>query len=206
MSYQLCYGPPANSKTWGNQPSQNGCKNGISGLEMPPIHALSNDRAMVAQAIAAFEPVGTGTYSTLGVLWAQRLLEHSWKDAWEGTNHPVDSDDPDNAGLRKAIVLLTDGDDNYCGLADPACDNRDLGVPSQVARDVAKASGSEIFVVAAMAPTFVAPELADRLRACSSESDNPDGTYVFLDNPTAEALVAAFADIAEQLRTVRRVY
>ena len=53
-----------------------------------PIQPLSTDRALVEQAIGALEPVGTGTYSTLGVLWAQRLLQHSWKDVWEGTSHP----------------------------------------------------------------------------------------------------------------------
>ena len=206
MNYQMCYGPPANSKTWGNQPSQLGCKNRINGIEMPSMHALSTDRAVVDQAIGALVPMGSGTYSSLGVLWAQRMLEHSWKDVWEGTGHPVDPQDPDNAGLRKAIVLLTDGVDNYCGLTDPACDNRDMGVPLQVACDVAKASGSEIFVVTAMAPTYVPPDLVGRLRACSSESDNPDGTYVFVDNATPEALVASFAEIANQLRTVRRVY
>ena len=57
-----------------------------------------------------------------------------------------------------------------------------------------------------MAPAYVPQELADRLRACSSQSDNPDGTYVFMDNATPEALLSAFAEIANQLRTVRRVY
>ena len=205
MQYQLCYGPPANSKTWGKVTSQQPCDR-ASWDPPSPIQPLSTDRAVIEQAIGALEPVGSGTYSTLGVLWAQRLLQHSWKDVWEGTRHPVDPEDPDNAGLRKAIVLLTDGDDNYCGLQDPACDNRDVGIPSQDACDVAKESGSEIFVIAAMAPAYVPQELADRLRACSSQSDNPDGTYVFMDNATPEALLSAFAEIANQLRTVRRVY
>ena len=43
MGYQLCYGPPANSKTWGNEPSQLGCKNKSTGIEMPPMQALSTD-------------------------------------------------------------------------------------------------------------------------------------------------------------------
>ena len=205
LQYQLCYGPPANSKTWGNNPSQQPCDRADRDPP-PPIQPLSTDRALVEQAIGALEPLGTGTYSTLGVLWAQRLLQHSWKDVWEGTDHPVDAEDPDNASLRKAIVLLTDGVDNYCGLYDPACDNRDVGIPSQSACDVAKESGSEIFVIAAMAPAYVTQDLADRLRACSSQSDNPDGTYVFIDNPTSEALLSAFAEIANQLRKVRRVY
>ena len=207
MAEQNCYGPSTTSRTFGNKPSQSGCKGVINVIEMPPMQALSTDRAVVDQAIGALEPMGSGTYSMLGVLWAQRLLEHSWKDVWEGTGHPVDPQDPDNAGLRKAIVLLTDGENTYCGKANPACDNnRDLAVPSQVACGLAKARGSEIFVVAGVAPTFISQDFADQLRACSSESDNPDGTYVFIDNATPEALVASFAEIANQLRTVRRVY
>ena len=202
MAFQLCYMPPISTQTWGNQRPQQPCEVDPP----PPIRPLGTDLEQVEQAIEALAPVGTGTYSSLGVLWAQRLLEHSWKDVWEGANHPADSGHRDNANLRKAIVLLTDGVDNYCGLADPGCENRDVGVPSRVACDVAKAAGSEIFVVTAMAPEFVPQDLADRLYACSSQSDNPDGTYVFVDNPTPEALLAAFAEIANQLRTVRRVY
>ena len=205
MAYQLCYMPPISTQTWGNKPAQHPCEHALRDPP-PPIRPLSTDGEQIELAIDALEPLGTGTYSTLGVLWAQRMLEHSWKDVWEGVNHPADPGDRDNVDLRKAIVLLTDGVDNYCGLADPGCENRDMGVPFRVACDVAKAAGSEIFVVTAMTPEHVPQDLADRLYACSSQSDNPDGTYVFVDNADPEALLAAFADIADQLRTVRRVY
>ena len=205
MAYQMCYMPPISTQTWGNKPAQHPCESPLLDPP-PPIRPLSTDSEQVEQAIDALVPVGGGTYSTLGVLWAQRMLEHSWKDVWEGVNHPADPGDRDNVDLRKAIVLLTDGVDNYCGLADPGCDRGDVGVPIQVACDVAKAAGSEIFVVTAMTPEHVPQDLADRLYACSSQSDNPDGTYVFVDNADPEALLAAFADIADQLRTVRRVY
>ena len=205
MQFQLCYGPPANSKTWGKQTSQQPCDR-ASWDPPSPIQPLSTDRAAIEQAIGVLEPVGSGTYSTLGVLWAQRLLQHSWKDAWEGTRHPVDPEDPDNVGLRKAIVLLTDGDDNYCGLQDPACDNRDVGIPSQIACDVAKESGSEIFVIAAMArrmsprnsPTGCAPA---RVRATIPTEPTSSST---IRHPKPSC--SAFAEIASQLRTVRRVY
>ena len=203
MKYQRCYMPPVSTQTWGNEPAQHPCEYDPP----PPIRPLSTDLEQVELAIDALEPtVGYSTYSSLGILWAQRLLEHSWKDVWEGTNHPADPDDRDNVDLRKAIVLLTDGVDNYCSVANPGCENSDVGVPPQVACDVAKAAGSEIFVITAMTPERVPQDLADRLYACSSQSDNPDGTYVFVDNATPDALLAAFAEIADQLRTVRRVY
>ena len=206
MQHQYCYGPSTNHQVFGDFASQYPCADSLGPKPPPPIQPLSNDPDRINQAIDALEPVGAGTYSTIGVLWAQRLLEHSWKDVWGGTTHPADVQDRNNVGLRKAIVLLTDGVDNYCGLWDPACDNRDIGIPLQAACDAAKASGSEIFVIAGMAPTYIPQALEDRLRACSSESDNPDGTYVFVDNATPEALISAFAEIADQLRTVRRVY
>ena len=94
----------------------------------------------------------------------------------------------------------------YCGVGNTDCDDSEMGISRSDACDAAKAAGSEIFVVAAMAQALVSTPLARTLRDCSSEADNPDGTYVFVDNPTPEALRAAFADIANQLVTVRRVY
>ena len=57
-----------------------------------------------------------------------------------------------------------------------------------------------------MAPSKVADDFGGSLTACSSAAENPDGTYVFLNNATKDSLETAFADIASQLRTVRRVY
>ena len=57
-----------------------------------------------------------------------------------------------------------------------------------------------------MDPSLVSSELGTSLTNCSSKSDDPDGTYVFLNNATAETLRTAFADIATQLVTIRRVY
>lgn len=116
---------------------------------------------------------------------------------------PASADNPD---LRKAIVLLTDGEDTHCGTGNIACENSAGGTSRSAACDAAKAAGTEIFVVSAVAPTFISTELAETPSNCSSQADNPDGTYVFLDTATPEALRAAFADIASQLRTVRRAY
>ena len=120
--------------------------------------------------------------------------------------HPVDPGASDNAGLRKAIVLLTDGEDTHCGLDNHDCSASPVGIARADACAAAKAAGTEIFVVAAMAPSKVAQDFGDSLTACSSAAENPDGTYVFLNNATKESLEHAFADIASQLRTVRRVY
>ena len=167
---------------------------------------LTSDRMFIDHTIGNLEAKKGYTHSALGILWGQRLLSHSWKDVWSGDVDPADPDAPGNEGLRKAIVLLTDGDDTQCRkTGDPAC-ARGGGVSRTEACAMAKASGTEIFVIAAMAPEHVSEGLRETLRQCSSEEDNPDGSYVFLNNANPEALEAAFAEIAVQLISVRRVY
>ena len=125
---------------------------------------------------------------------------------WNGAVHPVDPSTLDNEGTRKAIVLLTDGEDNQCGFDDPDCEDSNLGVGRAAACAAAKAAGAEVFVIAAMHPDNVSGTLGTALEACSSKAQNPEGTYVFLNNQDAASLKAAFTDIATQLSTVRRIY
>ena len=180
---------------------------------------LSTEAADIEDAIDDIAPVLGGlTFSTLGVLWAQRMLEPGWRSVWGGAVHPADPATPGHAGLRKAIVLLTDGKDSYCepeGGRHPNedCSGTALAVSRTEACAAAKAQGTEVFVVAAMNPGHISGALGETLRNCSSERDDdypagtrrPGATYVFLNNATPEALEAAFADIARQLRTLRKV-
>ena len=208
LAYQSCYGTEDTdvNKVYGGSVAQQGCDTAAYNEDTPSILPLTPDRAAVEAAIASLEPVGYRTYSTLGVAWGQRLLSHAWNDVWGSGDHPVDPDDRANAGTRKAIVLLTDGEDNPCGLQDPTCATNDVGFVRDVACTAAKAAGTEIFVIAAMHPDNVPGSLGTALRACSSEADNPEGSYVFLENSDAESLRTAFAEIANQLVTVRRIY
>lgn len=73
-------------------------------------------------------------------------------------------------------------------------------------RPPAKAAGTEIFAIAAMHPDNVSGSLGTALSACSSQTEKPGGSYVFLENREADTLRAAFLDIATQLKTVRRIY
>ena len=167
---------------------------------------LSTEPDEIKQAIRALVPAGRLTYSALGVLWGQRLLTPSWKGAWRGSGaHPLDPSAGEDE-VRKAIVLLTDGEDTYCGNRNHGCDDSPVGISRADACQAVKDAGTEIFVVAAMNPQSISSALGQALRECSSAADNPDGTYVFLNNATAESLEAAFADIASQLRTLRKVF
>lgn len=89
------------------KPAQYGC-----GDAHPAILPLTSERASIDAAIDGLDAVGNFTHSALGVLWGQRLLDHTWKSVWGDPVHPVDPDT--NKETRKALVLLTDGDDTYC--------------------------------------------------------------------------------------------
>ena len=216
MQTQICFHGRrhtvwSNNRGWDPHEPQYGCAE-----DSPTILPLTNDGREIRRAIdsLAIYPnilnglatfIGIRTYSPLGVLWGQRLLDHGWRNAWGGDVHPISPDAPENEGLRKVIVLLTDGEDNQCGRNNPGCADSAVGFSRADACTAAKAAGTEIFVIAAMHPDQVSQALGDSLRACSSESDNPDGTYAFLNNATPENLEAAFAEITRQLITARRL-
>ena len=178
-------------------PAQFGCDR-----ETQAMLPLTSESATIKRVINDLTPVGLRTHSALGVLWGQRLLSPEWRIVWGGSVHPADRDD----GVRKALVLLTDGADTQCRQeGDPAC-TIGGGVSRTDACSLVKAQGTEIFVIAAMAPEQISQGLADTLRECSSEGDNPDGTYVFINNADAASLEMAFVDIANRLLTYRRIY
>ena len=203
LNYQVCYGDDLHDSgtVYDGWRPQWDCRD-----DMPSILPLTSDRALIDAAVDALLPVGQRTHSSLGILWGQRLLMYDWKSVWGDDVHPVDATSGVNEGMRKAIVLLTDGEDNPCGLYDPFCTTNNVGLVRSTSCMAAKAEGTEIFVVAAMHPDKVSGDLAASLRACSSEADNPTGTYVFLNNADAESLEEAFTDIADQLRIFRRIY
>ena len=167
--------------------------------KMQPIQPLTSARSEIEAAIDTLKPIRGAdamTHSALGVLWGQRLLSHSWNDVWGGGTHPVDPAANANVGTRKAIVLLTDGYDSVAR----------VGIERETACTAAKGQGTEIFVVSPLEREDIPDRLAASLEACSSKADNPEGSYVFLDNSDEASLRAAFADIAGQLVAVRRVY
>ena len=200
--WQRCYDlyDPENWSSSRYKP-QYGCS--ASGPTMLP---LSTDRGTIIGAIDSLSPVGYSTHSGLGVLWGQRMLQSSWRSVWGGTVHPVDPASADGKGVRKVIVLLTDGEDTFCDHKNVTCADSRVGISRTEACAEAKKAGTEIFVVAAMHPDKVSTELGTSLTECSSESDDSDEIYAFLNNATSESLQTAFESIANQLRVVRRTH
>ena len=154
----------------------------------PPVLPLTDNPQTARAAINGLAAVGTSTMSVLGIAGGVHHLR-------AGTND------------MQAIVLLTDGVDNQCPRGWPRfCSQPEVERIRAAECTRAKEAGIRIFVVAAMAPRQVSSNLADQLRACSSEADDPDGTYTFLNNADAESLEAAFLNIAGQLQPMRKIY
>ena len=220
VQYQACYQMPSGmdgaqlreSKIYPavhpNNSPQRDCAYGTA-----TILPLSTNPDEIKARIEELSPVGSLTYSALGLLWGQRLLMPSWKSAWGGSGaHPLDPSTGEDE-VRKAIVLLTDGEDTYCGRGKHDCKDSPVGIWRDEACDEAKSRGTEIFVVAAMDPKEISNQFGKALENCSSQEDDDskfgtrrqNGNYVFLNNATPENLEEAFKDIASQLRTLRRI-
>ena len=166
---------------------------------LPTIVPLTTDLAKIKRRIDALRASGHSTYSTLGVVWGHRLLAQTWRNIWGDATHPLDQAE----GIQKALVLLTDGADNHLKSWKPY----ELTVPDHrdQACTAAKNAGIKVFTIAAMERSRVG-ELADDLERCSSQADDPEGKYVFVNSATPADLLGAFQQIGEQLSRFRRVY
>ena len=156
-----------------------------------PVTPLNSNLADVRSAIRGLDSGGASTYSSAGIAWGIRLLDSSWRDAWGDSAHPMDR----TAGVQKVLVLLTDGQDNS---------RHDAFRHRQAGCTAAKNAGIIVFTIAAMHPDNVGTSFAEELRTCSSATEDPEGTYVFVNNSTPEKLKEAFADIVRQMVRLRR--
>ena len=157
------------------------------------VMSLNPELGDVRATIGRLQSGGSATYSSAGIAWAIRLLDSSWRDTWGHSVHPMDP----STGVQKVIVLLTDGEDNHFS---------DAGAHRQEGCTAAKNEGVIIFTIAAMHPSHLGNRLANDLRRCSSQDDDPDGTYFFVNNADPDALREAFADIGTQMISLRRTH
>ena len=153
---------------------------------MPATVPLTRNHERIRGALRDIQP-RLGTMSTLGLFIANSYLR-------DGTNQ------------FQALVLLTDGRDTRGCPGNRFCPNSERVQMKLEQCTLAKSRGALVFVVTAMTPELLRKSNEDELRACSSESEDPEGRYVFFENATADDLEAAFADIANQLQPLRRTY
>ena len=167
--------------------------------QQPAILPLTTDLDAARTAIGALAPIRGRTNSTMGVAWAHRLLAPEWRDVWGGGEHPMAA--TEERALKKVLVLLTDGEDNHPDRNRAAADASRAAACAAV-----KEAGVLVFTLSAMNTSATGhAHLAAQLRACSSQSDDPDGTYAFVNNATSENLAEAFREIGRQLLVMRRV-
>ena len=184
-----CQAHPVGSTSVMRQPPQFDCD-----ADEPEVLPLTADLDAARNRLTGLAAPKWSTYSAIGVAWGARLLDPAWRDAWGDPVHPMASTAA--RPVQKVLVLLTDGQDSH--QFDDA--------HRAIACDEAKAAGVRVFVVAAMVPRKLGTGFSDALVACSSQSDDPDGTYVFLNNGTPDNLKAAFQEIGRQLLVMRRVH
>ena len=155
------------------------------------IMPLTTDIDAAKRRVRNLQAAGSETYSTLGLVWGRRLLAPSWNQVWGGGDHPL----PQGADVQKALVLLTDGEDNHIG----GSENDAVREHRDTACTAAKDEGITVFTIAAMNAERY-PRLKDDLIKCASKP-----AYAFINNSTPEALETAFQDIAAQLLRFRRI-
>ena len=165
---------------------QHGCWN--RGREILP---LTTDGGQIRRAIQALWAGGSSTYSTPGIIWAHRLLSPEWRSVWgENRTYPVDP--AEHTDVQKALVLLTDGEDNHV---------RESEEHRQHACQAAKDDGITVFTIAAMKTDESGfADLKQALKDCASKPE-----YAFVNNATSEALENTFQQIAAQLARFRRI-
>ena len=93
--------------------------------------------------------------------------------------------------MQKALVLLTDGEDNHV---------RKFEEHRQHACQAAKDDGITVFTIAAMDTKQGFASLKQALEDCASKPE-----YAFVNNATSEALENTFQQIAAQLARFRRI-
>lgn len=194
-----CYDPDAAASTISYRlPPQRDCNleslvhNGAPGYIVP----LTTNAANLDAYIERLTEGGSSTYSAIGMVWALRLLDPSWRAVWGDSVLPRAYTSGDGS-VNKAIVLLSDGEDNHTRLADQHL---------AYACTAAKAAGVRIFVVAAMELSRTGDaDFILRLENCSSKADFPNVKHVFVNNATPEALREAFRTIAAQFQKIRRI-
>lgn len=169
------------------------------------IRPLTNDRGALLGDIEAFSASGA-TGGHMGIDWGVNLLLDEWQDFWPDNSKPADND---AKGVRKVLVVMTDGEFNTSyynnntiqafSLPNSGSNSTRRARRSNVAAlkfcDLAKSENSniEVYTIA-----FDAGSSAEALlKACATP--DPEGTEEgeghFFDAASGEELAAAFQSI-----------
>ena len=91
----------------GTGPKGRGGRNyNCTSTKMLPLTTTLETVVTTLEGIKTSEVMGGGTMAHLGVTWGRRMLAHSWRTVWGGSDHPMD---PADKEVTKTLILLTDG-------------------------------------------------------------------------------------------------
>ncbi|WP_270936812.1 pilus assembly protein TadG-related protein [Falsiroseomonas oryzae] len=104
---------------------------------MTPMQPLTASRTAVNAALAAIQapPKSGGTTTAVGLQGAWYTLSPNWRGMWQNPNAGIPNTPklplPYNTpNMRKVVVMLTDGDNNWQPAYGPACGSSDASVCS----------------------------------------------------------------------------
>lgn len=162
---------------------------GVSNCVIPLLR-LTSDRLAIERKIADMSAEGK-TYIPVGLLWGWNMLTEA---------HPLDDamsqSEMKKLGGRKAIVLMTDGDNTVSASGSPLNDGSDVVKANNLTKKLcanAKADGLEIFTVAFQVADETIKQILDD---CASKPE------MAFDATNSVALKAAFLKIGQQLSTL----
>ena len=168
--------PPANGRSFGGKPTM---------CPVNTVLALTDDKDALSASLNGYVADGM-TAGHLGIAWAWYLVSPKWDNFWPSASKP---EQPNNAKLVKAIIIMTDGMFNQ----EYEIDN---GTSAQQAQELCtniKNEGVLVFTVGFQAPEEVMP----LMQACASKPE-----YAF-DAASGDALRTSFAEISRQLNELR---
>lgn len=155
---------------------------------------LSNDAESLKAKINAMSTGGC-TAGHLGVAWSYYTLSPNWSGVFPAASAPS-AYDADNK--LKVAILMTDGKFNtyYDGPSDPTCSPEAATASRDLTLDLCGAMRDDGIVVYSVA--YQAPSSAESLlRDCADSDDN------YFETETGDQLVAAFQEIADEVRNLR---
>ncbi len=158
------------------------------------VQPLTRDRAKVEDAIADMKAKGCTRYD-LGAAWGWRALSPRWQGFWEGVEveQPFDYD---AQGLDKAVIIMTDGENTPKDCALDLESKQETEAMFVEACDAMKTEGILVYTV-----TFQVEDEATNaiFESCAS------GSARAFKSPNGPELISAFAEIANDLSTLRLV-
>ena len=150
-----------------------------------PVLPLTAEKSKIKAVIDSLAAEGN-TRTDIGMSWGWRTLSPQWKGKWGSASSPADYNDP---GIRKVVVMMTDGDNTPSQSGDPMTPAQTYTQLLRVC-DSLKANGVVIYTIMFQAPAEVEPTYS----ACATTPQ-----HHFISVPTEAELEKAFGRIGNDL-------